>query len=116
MANAFVASPKCCPSRTSLLSGRFPHSMDDQDLGWCGNFLTNFVNNTFIAEIKQQGYQTGFFGKMINEMGDLCRQTHPIVPNGFNLTQGDAFVAMCNEVSDRPQHTHIESDCPIQRV
>lgn len=28
--SAYVSSPKCCPSRTSLLSGRFTHRLEDQ--------------------------------------------------------------------------------------
>lgn len=67
MANAFVASPKCCPSRTSLLSGRFSHRLNDTSLGWCGDFIVDKrFDETFIVDVKKQGYQTGFFGKSVS--------------------------------------------------
>lgn len=73
--NAFVASPKvwlgsadseiisyfqtsgsmpqCCPSRTSLLAGRFTHRLNDSNLGWCGDFIAEKrYDNTFIADVK----------------------------------------------------------------
>jgi len=98
MVNAFVASPKCCPSRTSLLSGRFSHGLNDQALGWCGNFISaDHEDDTFIARVKAEGYTTGLFGKVVNDMGPMCSAAAR-VPQGFNVSSGDAFVAMCNEV------------------
>ena len=98
MLNAFVGSPKCCPSRTSLLSGRFAHNLNDTLQGWCGNFVTADVeDSTFIKDVKEVGYTTGLFGKIANEMGPMCSK-QARVPAGFNLSEGDAFVAMCNEV------------------
>jgi N-acetylglucosamine-6-sulfatase len=96
--NAFVATPKCCPSRTALLSGRFPHRLADATLGWCGDFIAaGRWNATFVAGIKAQGYATGFFGKLVNEMGPLCAAPSPAVPAGFDVAAGDAFVAMCTQ-------------------
>lgn len=98
--NAFVASPKCCPSRTSLLAGRFSHRLNDATLGWCGDFMSAArYNQTFMANVKEQGYQTGYFGKFINSMSELCPKKggRGIVPAGFDVAKGDAFVAMCNE-------------------
>ena len=98
--NAFVASPKCCPSRTSLLSGRFAHRLNDTTQGWCGDFLAaGRWNNTFMKGIKDAGYQPGFFGKMVNDMGPMCqaKSAHSL-PAGFSAADGDRFVAMCNEV------------------
>ncbi len=98
MVNAFVGSPKCCPSRTSLLSGRFSHNLNDTLQGWCGNFITEGRQDaTFIRDVKEQGYSTGFFGKMVNEMGSMCSKAAH-VPVGFNISEGDSFVSMCNEV------------------
>ncbi len=66
LSNAFVASPKCCPSRTSLLSGRFTHNLNDLNQGWCGDFMSaGRWNSTFLRGIKDAGYTTGFFGKMV---------------------------------------------------
>ena len=96
--NAFVASPKCCPSRTSLLAGRFSHGLNDTEQGWCGNFITAGTwNSTWLANVKSAGYATGFFGKMVNEMGPMCGERGE-VPQGFDVKRGDRFVAMCNEV------------------
>jgi len=97
--NAFVASPKCCPSRTSLLSGRFSHGLNDTAQGWCGNFISAGTwNNTWLASVKGAGYTTGFFGKMVNMMGPMCDPKRPVVPQGYDVQRGDRFVAMCNEV------------------
>ena len=97
--NAFVASPKCCPSRTSLLSGRFSHRLNDTLEGWCGDFISaKRWNSTFLADVKAAGYTTGFFGKMTNDMGPICAPREAQLPAGFNPKDGDKFVAMCNEV------------------
>jgi N-acetylglucosamine-6-sulfatase len=136
--HAYVSSPKCCPSRTSLLSGRFAHRLNDSAQGWCGDFsecprpnpnptltprprtlqthpnsnptppahltLTDTVSasrfdETFITRLKAgANYTTGFFGKMVNDMGPMCEKGVARVPAGFDVARGDAFVAMCNEV------------------
>eukprot|EP01126_Amoeba_proteus_P066396 TRINITY_DN95_c0_g1_i1.p1 TRINITY_DN95_c0_g1~~TRINITY_DN95_c0_g1_i1.p1 ORF type:complete len:527 (-),score=59.63 TRINITY_DN95_c0_g1_i1:359-1762(-) len=96
MRNAFTASPKCCPSRTALLSGRYPHSLEMRTQGWCGDFITKHVNDTFFSQLKEQGYRNGLFGKLINKMGPLC-ESNPWVPRGFDVDNGDRFVALCNE-------------------
>jgi arylsulfatase A-like enzyme len=98
--NAFVASPKCCPSRTSLLSGRFSHRLNDTGLGWCGDFIAaKRWNATFIEGVKGAGYRTGLFGKVVNTMGPLCNpKTAHQLPAGFNPAEGDRYLAMCNEV------------------
>jgi N-acetylglucosamine-6-sulfatase len=96
--NAFVASPKCCPSRTSLLAARFSHGLNDTAQGWCGNFLTAGTwNRTWLANVKGANYTTGFFGKMVNDMGAICGP-RALVPQGFDVPAGDRFMAMCNEV------------------
>jgi N-acetylglucosamine-6-sulfatase len=95
--NAFVATPLCCPSRTATLTGRFPHNLNDEGLGWCGNYLTTYMNNTFVDDLHNAGYHTILSGKLINDMGSMCssRVGSPVVvPTGF-----DQFQGMCNEVT-----------------
>lgn len=96
--NAFVGTPKCCPSRTSMLSGRFAHNLNDNVMGWCGDFIANArYNETFMVDIKNAGYTMALVGKIVNSMGPMCSKD-PIVPAGFNVSDGDKFAAMCNEV------------------
>lgn len=101
MSNAFVSSPKCCPSRTSLLSGRFAHRLADDVDGWCGDFsAAGRYNGTWIGELQRDyGYRVGYFGKYINTMTALCPKKGGvgIVPSDFNVSAGDAFVAQCTE-------------------
>ena len=97
--NAFVSSPKCCPSRTSLLSGRFAHRLADTALGWCGDFIAQArYNETFIREVQAAGYSTALIGKMVNDMGPMCGG-EPRAPRKGVVPLGlDEFLGMCNEV------------------
>ena len=62
----YVDVPVCCPSRTSTLSSRYSHNLDNTDLGWCGNFAQVHENHTWIGQLRQAGYATGIFGKYYN--------------------------------------------------
>ena len=39
------------PSRTTLLSGLFDHNLDDEYLGWCGDFVESGKTNTTFAVV-----------------------------------------------------------------
>lgn len=74
--DAFVVDSLCCPSRTSLFTGRYPHQT---------GVLTNTPNDgvrpiggfeayrdhdnqrlTFAVTLQEGGYRTGFIGKFLN--------------------------------------------------
>ena len=60
----FVDVPVCCPSRTSTLSGRYSHNLNNTELGWCGDFGAKHEGNTWIRTLKDAGYNTALFGKV----------------------------------------------------
>ena len=61
--DAFVTTPECCPSRSSIYSGRYAHDAGVQ---------TNTSGAEFDAEmsweryLQEAGYQTALFGKYLN--------------------------------------------------
>lgn len=64
----FVDTPICCPSRTSTLSGRYGHNLNQTGRGnWCGQFTGYpLENSTWITALHNSGYVTSMSGKYHN--------------------------------------------------
>jgi N-acetylglucosamine-6-sulfatase len=81
-ANYFVTDSLCCPSRSSIFTGRFPHDTGIfRNTGKDGGYLA-FHNRgheqaTFAAALSAAGYRTAMLGKYLN--GYLPAQ-HPPAP------------------------------------
>lgn len=70
--NYVYADTLCCPSRATILSGRFPHNtgvrtnVSTQHNGGLGSFLDD-EPETFAVALDDAGYRTGLMGKYMNE-------------------------------------------------
>jgi arylsulfatase A-like enzyme len=87
--NGFVVNSLCCPSRASILTGRYSHSTGVwTNTGPNGGFraFKRVQGSTIATWLDAAGYQTGFFGKVMN--GYSAKQA-PIVSPGW-----DRWVAM----------------------
>ena len=94
--NFFVNTPVCCPSRTTLLTGKYPHNWHVTQGGCMHMNVTNpvFEQSTIGVYMQQLGYVTGMFGKLLNPSGmsPYCNVSNPQPLPGF-----DDFLAMCND-------------------
>ena len=81
-ANYFVTDSLCCPSRSSIFTGRYPHDTGVfRNTGNDGGYLA-FVNRgndraTFATALSAAGYRTAMLGKYLN--GYLPAK-HPAAP------------------------------------
>lgn len=98
MSNFFVATPICCPSRSTLLSGRWNHN-NRGPAGYtgCMNMNVSRTDNpqwwedTFVSRLRRDhGYAVGMFGKVLNVM-----DSYGCSP-GFRTPNVDRFLIMCN--------------------
>lgn len=70
--NAFVTTSTCCPSRVSLLTGKYAHNhgvlTNEAPLGGFWLAASNGAEMSTVATwLDEAGYRTGFFGKYLNE-------------------------------------------------
>jgi len=84
--NAFLTTSSCSPSRASIITGRYPHNTDAEQLHW----PLPAEQLTFVELLKKAGYWTGSAGKW--HLGDAVRDRFHFVSeadvSGFQLPTG----------------------------
>lgn len=80
---AFVTASSCSPSRSSLITGRYPHNTDAEELHW----PLPAEQVTFVEKLKAAGYWTAAAGKW--HLGNAAKSRFDLVreanPAGFQL-------------------------------
>jgi N-acetylglucosamine-6-sulfatase len=70
--SAFVTTPVCCPSRTTILTGLYAHDSgvwaNEGTYGGWPRFLSQgWPGQTIADRLQAAGYRTGLFGKFLND-------------------------------------------------
>ena len=83
---AFLTCSSCSPSRSSLITGRYPHSTDAEQLHW----PLPGEQVTFVEHLKRAGYWTAQAGKW--HLGEAVKDRFDVVheagTGGFQLPAG----------------------------
>jgi arylsulfatase A-like enzyme len=84
--NAFLTASSCSPSRASIITGRYPHATDAEQLHW----PLPAKQKTFTERLKDAGYWTAAVGKWhlgeaVKDRFDLVREADV---SGFQLPTG----------------------------
>ena len=73
--NAFLSTPVCCPSRATIMTGRYAHNhrvwTNGEPRGGAEGFKDRgLARDTIATSLKREGYATGLFGKYFNGYGN----------------------------------------------
>ena len=87
--NYFVADSLCCPSRSSIFTGLFPHDTKvvrnlPPDGGFQKFQSEGLDKKTFAVALQSAGYKTSMLGKYLNGYGDPLNATTAPIPPGWS--------------------------------
>lgn len=85
--NAFTTTSSCSPSRASIITGRYPHQTNAEEL----HFPVPADQITFVERLKEKGYWTAAAGKwhLGDEIRDRFDEIREVDTSGFQLPSGD---------------------------
>ncbi len=88
--NAFVSYAACCPSRASILTGRYSknhgvRSNNRPSGGFDAFYNSGMESQTIATKLQADGYSTAYFGKYFNEYGTTTLvEPESYIPPGWN--------------------------------